>query len=515
MSAKFSIDGSSGGAVKAIQDVSNAVAAIQKNAEGAVKSTKRLSEQARRIEESVNPLQRYNRQLADLKKLYDSGAISLQTMNAKQAQYRTGLERASQSGQKAFGPETIGNIGSMVKGLAATLGPLAMMKVGLDDIVAAVEKAKQVSVDARRGMGSLRQLANTDAEFQNLKGKAEALYGTGATDTLDQAAGAVFSLASAGQLDDKSFGMFAALSQKGVIDPATMARAVKNYQSAFGAVEAGDSKAIVQKGFAAAAFSPESVEALMATMPQVASVASTMGISDEEALAANAVMSASVGAAISSTQLRSFLTGTAKIEALEGKSIQERVAYIEAKKLDIPGLQKELGSIEGVGGFQLLQKNMPEVVRAAKDIERANTDPAALTRRMDFIDPESDAALSGQRIDAQNILKNRRAGAYQELREGVFEEKRQAARERANSSILARPGAAFDIGASHTTEWLSGWLTSAEGFIGNQTGALGGGLNGDQAKVLESLNKSADAAERTAREIEKISKRRPVRGRNE
>ena len=510
MSAKFTMEGSSAGAVKTVEQLNKALDATQKGAEGAVTPTKKLEEAAKRLSAQADPQERYNQKMAKLVEAVKGGGLELNKAETLAARYGLQLQKAGDAGESAFGPAMLSKISAIGGAMAAALGPGKLLAAGFNDIKEAIDKAQAASAEARRGMGSLRQLANSDVEYQSLKSKAEALFATGSTETLDQAAGAVFSLASAGQLDDKSFSMFAGLAQKGVIDPGMMAKAVRQYQSGFGSAEAGDAGQIVSKAFAASKYSPATVEALLGAAPQVAAVASGLGIGDEQSLASLSVLSASVGENTAATQIRSFLTGTAKLEGFDhGMSIPDRVAKIASENLSIPELQKRLGTIEGVTGFQLLNKNMGEIVSATKDIDAANTDMGAVTRRLGFTDPQSDASLSKMTIANESILKNQREASFEDLREGVYERSRQQFRESARRSSLHAVEAAAELGLSHVQETV-GSLFSPEGFVRNA--AARGGLNADQQAVLKSLERSAAAAEATRAEIEKLNAH--VRGRN-
>ncbi len=506
MSAKFEIGGSASGAVKAVEELNKALNKTGKEAEGAITPTKKVQEAAARLAQQADPQEKYNERMRKLVEAVKGGGLEISKAEVLAKRYGTALDKAGDSGDNAFGSGMLGKIMAMGGGITATLGPLALMKKGFDDISDSIEKAKNASAEARRGMGSLRQLANSDAEFQGLKSKAEALFANGSVQTLDQGAQAVFSLASAGQLDDKSFSMFAGLAQKGVVDPGMLAKAVRQYQSGFGAAETGGAGQIISKAFAASAYSPASVEGLLGASPQMAAAASSLGISDEESLASLAVLSSSVGENVAATQIRAFLSSTANMEGTEGMSIAERVKMVAGKNLDYASLKKTLGTDEATTGFGLLSKNMQEIQRANLDIQKANSDTGAVSRRLGFTDAESDAALSSMMIENQGILQDRRVAAYEELRDGIFERQRQGFRESAKNGLPQRLNASFDLGLSHTQEFLNGYLMSPETFVNVNESAVGsGGMSDQQQAVLESLNRSAKAAEQTAEEIKRLS----------
>lgn len=101
MSVKFSLEGSGAGAVKAVQDLNNALQATEKNSEGAARSTKRLEEQARRLAENADPQLKYNNRIAELAQHVEAGRIKIEQATKVAERYGKELFEASEEGKKA------------------------------------------------------------------------------------------------------------------------------------------------------------------------------------------------------------------------------------------------------------------------------------------------------------------------------------------------------------------------------------------------------------------------------
>lgn len=426
---------------------------------------------------------KYARKVAEVNALHQQGRLNLDQLNAATAKFRSELDSTGQSGKLTFGG-MVDNLKGVALGLAGAAGPLALMKKGLDDIKEAVDKARQATADSRVSIGSLRQLAESDQEFQGLKGKAEALFASGSVRSLDEGAGAVFALKSAGLLDEQSFSLFNRLGAKGIIgDIPGVARSVTQFSTAFGAKEAGTAQQILQKAFAAAKFSPASVEQLLATQPRVGAIAAAQGLTDEETFALTSVLSSSVGAEQAATLSTQFLAASGKLKGFDNLDITERVEKLKALHLSQPDLQKKLGSVEAATGFALASSNLDTIKSAEQSLIRANNDPGAINRQLGFADPESDASLTNQQVQNRSVLRNRRAGAFEDLRSGFYEQQRQDLRDFAAQGTLQRLLAAIPLGLSHVEQTASEFAVSGETFSNNARGAL----NANQQGVLDAL----------------------------
>lgn len=101
MSAKFTLEGSSAGAVQAIQQAADALDKTGRAAEGAAKSTRQLTNEAQRIKESLDPQERLNRKYQELQQHVEAGRISISQATAAGIKYRQELYATSEEGKKA------------------------------------------------------------------------------------------------------------------------------------------------------------------------------------------------------------------------------------------------------------------------------------------------------------------------------------------------------------------------------------------------------------------------------
>jgi hypothetical protein len=101
MSAKFTLEGSSAGAVQAVQQVADAMDKAGQKAEGAAKSTKQLNAEAQRIKEALDPQEKLNRKYQELQQHVEAGRISINQATAAGIKYRQELYATSEEGKKA------------------------------------------------------------------------------------------------------------------------------------------------------------------------------------------------------------------------------------------------------------------------------------------------------------------------------------------------------------------------------------------------------------------------------
>jgi hypothetical protein len=101
MSAKFTLEGSSAGAVQAIQQAADALDKTGKAAEGAAKSTRQLTTEAQRIKESIDPQEKLNRKYQELQQHVEAGRLSISQATAAGIKYRQELYATSEEGKKA------------------------------------------------------------------------------------------------------------------------------------------------------------------------------------------------------------------------------------------------------------------------------------------------------------------------------------------------------------------------------------------------------------------------------
>lgn len=447
-------------------DVADAVAKIrqvneesgrkaQEALQGTAKESQKLSAlQKRLLRETETAQEKYNKKLDALKGLYDKNKISADKYNAAVVkigrEYETSsraAKKAADAGDRAYGPNASQSLLSFASQLGTVLGPIALIRAGWDDVVQAKERAFEVNREARFSSGQLRQLANTQAEYDDLRSKQKELFTSGATKTLEQAGLVVFDITSSGLMNDDAFKIFKELGQTGTIkDLSSFSQAITRMSSAFGEGETGSTKAIISKAFSASEFSSANVPQLLTATATVGPIASMLGLSDEETLAGVTALSKTSTAMEGATSLKALLFSTAEKEGFEGLSLVERVQKLRGMNMSPGDMKKYLGRKEGVRAYADLLKTGDVYDAALQGVTRANVDTAAVDRKIAFRDPITRAAAGVDSLEAQGVIDFEKEGALRQYLNAVRERNQQRAYK--DAGPVGRPfemlGGAFD-----------------------------------------------------------------------
>lgn len=155
MSAKFSIDGSSAGAVKAVEQLNKALDATAKGAEGAVAPTKRLTDQAKQLAAQADPQERYNQKMEKLRQAVAGGGLELTKAQSLAARYGSELEKAGNKGNQAFGASATSQIAGYVAGLGSITAIAGTIKAAF---VEADQASRQAAANIFGALGQLAEL---------------------------------------------------------------------------------------------------------------------------------------------------------------------------------------------------------------------------------------------------------------------------------------------------------------------------------------------------------------------
>lgn len=389
--------------------------------------------------------------------------------------------------------------------LAGAIGLMSTLRQGYQEIEQIISKSGEGIVQGRATIGQLRQLANTQEEFDELQNAARRLYLSGATESLGEAAGAVFSLSSAGLLDRDSEKLFLQLGARQVVpDLGTFARAIRTQLAAFGEGETGGAVQIASKAFAASAFSPASVEELLEAASLPGGTARSLGISDEEVLAATALLATSTGSAnVGATALRSFLSSTAQREEFSGKSIFERVQMLKDKNLSVAQLLQSpsdggLGRKEAVRAFTDLESQLGQLQQVTSVVNAANYDTTAIDRKLGFFDPINEAARLKFAAKAQAEFQTENLAARRLITDAIEQREKAEAISRNGSTIGSAEAALLSLGSS------------AFRLIGGQAGeellfARGGGTSTEgERETIDALKRMPEILEKQNQIMEKL-----------
>lgn len=469
---------------------------VQEEMRGSIRVSQSMAN--RIIRDVENQQERFKRLRNEVFRAWQDGRLSAETYGRRvrqlEADYKSqsgafkkfaddtksGLEEMEQSTDE-FG-DAIARLGPQI---TAAFGATKILQEGWQGVEEAIRNAGAAVEEKAGGVGSLRQLANSQEEFDRLQETARIFELSGAAESGDEAANTVFSLQSAGLLDEESKKLFLQLgASRTVPDLAKFARAVRTQLSAFGREETGGAVQIASKAFAASAFSPASVEELLEAAAVPGGAARFLGISDEETLAATALLATSTGSAtVGATSLRSLLFSTAQKEGFEGLNISQRVEKIRSKNLSTGGLLEFLGRKEAVRGFTDLEGSLGLLSEVTAAVDRANVDRSAIDRKVGFSDPLGEAA----RLARSNQ-------AYAELAAETTGARRLISDARANAAEAAIADGAAPFVAAPTIGGARG-LRFFAGLLGGQTGREAfEGISSDsqEGEAIEQLKKMND-----------------------
>lgn len=168
MSARFIIEGSSAGAVKALADLNKALDAAEKSTDSTAKASKRLSDQAQRIRESVDPIAKYNRQINDLVQFTTKAGLSTEHARLKALEYGAALDKAGESGRRSFG-----GIASEAKGMLLSLATVGtavqQLRADWDAIVQRAERATQSTRTVAQAEAAFRETTAGDPRREEMR----------------------------------------------------------------------------------------------------------------------------------------------------------------------------------------------------------------------------------------------------------------------------------------------------------------------------------------------------------
>jgi len=370
-----------------------------------------LREQQKVIDKQRQLISEFNKGSAETARSSDRAARSLRD--------------AGKSRDEAFGSRGMGQLSSF----AARIGIIATAASGLKKILAEVNKAREEAgargLASESGLSSLAQLAGGNkARLQQLIGAARKTYAEGGASSLDAAAKQVFALESAGALGGRQF--FSRLY--GIVeDPAAMARAAATMRKSVGAKETGGFSQIVSKAFAASKYSPASAEALLTAASRGGQGIRAIGGSDEELLAATAIMATARGSAEEGgTTVAALLKQLQKKGGFEGLGLKGSLEKLKAKGLSGRKLLKFLGGRQEASiAADVLMRSIPqldEITGAQAVAEHTNLAGRIISSREAI--PEIEVARAARAARARREIGETRKGALRNVSEATFEKAR-------------------------------------------------------------------------------------------
>ncbi len=366
----------------------------------------------------------------------------------------------------------------------AISGATALLQKHNDTQVKSADRAKT----ARFSLGQLSQLAGGDqSEYARMISASKKTSAEAGID-LAPAADLQFQLESFGIADQRK--MFARLVGT-VSDSGALAEAAVTMQSAFGADETGSIRDVINKGLAASSISKTTLNDMLTSMSQAAPSLNQIGASDEEGLAALAVLSkarkssdiaATEIEAISAVLMKKGLSGHGLFrgigmmrEELVGKTDEERVAYFGRK--------------EAFKGFQTLIASLPALASAYESVDAAQHALLARDRVRGAID------VRRYDVDVGAIESAARAeqGALQREMNvhGATELTEQRVISEARSAMLDRGDNGWQIAGRTMAMEMVKYFGGNDNMVAAVVGGKFKGRIGDESSIRESNRREA------------------------
>ena len=513
MSAKFTLEGSGSGAVKVIEQTNSALDKTEKTAERAAKAASRLEEQlskqAQRIKESINPQEKLNRLYQELGQHVQAKRLTLDQATQAGVKYRQELGLAAKAGNDAFGPVARSQVGQYLASILSVSGAISLATKALRENAQVRESAAQKALQARAGLGSLSQLASSEANpqaaYNRLVTEAMGFVSSGAAADPNDAGNLLFQLAGAG-LNQRDRAFAARLRASGTLtNVGGAAEAYSALTTALGQGEVGTFAQFMSKSLKAAGPAPGSFEQLPIAAARAGGSAKALGISDEFLLAATTLLGKQTGSIDEGgTMLAAFLrevekSGLKGVQGIGGVGIVEKIAALPTQKQGIGGVLGERA--EAVAAFRTLRDNLPALRSLAGDVGTAqDANLAGLAAGL----------TAGNDITAAAIARARAEGDRDTAQTGQFSARRnliQALRAERRAALAERGGFGAEGGWRSIIEGIEDFFNldaeiTRSGFQLEEARAAGGGspFSPETTKLIEAyLRRTAEATEKTER----------------
>ena len=157
MSAKMVLDGTSTGAVKAVEALNKALDATGKEAEGAVAPTKKLQEAAARLAAQADPQEKYNQKMKALVDAVKGGGLAIEKAETLAARYGKQLDSVGDKGKSAFSG-VASNLASMAAGMVSATAVVGAITQAFQKAEASAQNAADAIFDSLGAVGELGQL---------------------------------------------------------------------------------------------------------------------------------------------------------------------------------------------------------------------------------------------------------------------------------------------------------------------------------------------------------------------
>ncbi|WP_425399975.1 hypothetical protein [Aeoliella sp.] len=368
--------------------MAESIEGINENYEKTTKGAKQLERAAGRIvQANLTAQERYNQKMSELARLVKAGKLSMDEAEKAALRYRKQLDRAGESGRKAFGADMLGGLRSMATGYLSVQAAINAVTSAMSDLQAQEEAAAQRARASTAGLGELAQLAATAQDpkqaYADLLQEAREFRAAGAAESTEEAAGQLFSLVSA-ELERRDRDFAKKLRASGVMSEVGGAStAYSAMTTALGKGEVGSFEEMISKALAASSIAPALANEIVQASAQSGGSAAALGISDEFLLSATAILGKKTGtAAQGGTQLAALLKGIEERtgDEFKGKSGIEIIKELKGRDLDRAGIVGLVGNrAEAVEGLRTLIANSAQLEQLLSEVQSAASRGVART----------------------------------------------------------------------------------------------------------------------------------------
>lgn len=362
MGAVFNLEGSGSGALKAVEDLNKALDAMEKKADKAAVGTKKAEEAAKKLAAQADPQERYNQRMAKLAEAVHNGGLEIGKAETLANRYGAALANAGKAGDDALGARFVSMISSAAAGAFSFATVVATIANAFRDVEEASKRSVEQSFTALGAFGELQQLGPEG--MRRGLGIAEGLIRSGAVapGNRAQAANIASDLINAG-FSDQEIGFvtsqLAGTKKVAAENLVGVGGNLRKLQRNFGET---DLESVTGRLMAAAAETQANLAVTTREVVKFAPLASSVGVSLDEAAAAFAVSeqrSASPEAA--AENLKSFFSQVFRRDLSDG-DLQQTLDSI-AKKVEAKGGNafEVLGDANAVIGYQQLTRGRAQL----------------------------------------------------------------------------------------------------------------------------------------------------------
>jgi hypothetical protein len=498
------IDGDGGGAVKAISDLNAAISKTDAALGKTAKSAKTLETAAGRIVKANETAQeKYNRRIAELAELVNRGKLNWDQAAQAARRYEQQLEKAGNTGRRAFGDEAIAKLGQFAAGYFSLGAAVGAVQQALADVEQQAQRSADAVFASLASAGELQQLSESPEQFQALMGESRSLVKRGIVrpDQSREAFETVFNLQSAGFNPQEREAMFAAADKKQVKDIVGLGGKLRGAQDVFGVEDTGDISEMLDKVLTVSKATLENATKTAEQIPNFGSEARALGVDFETAAAAYvAIRKQSAGAEIASTRERALFAAIDKGGLYEG-DLPSTIAAITKRIEGGKSAFDVLGNIRAVAGYRALATPEGQNIFAAQLPLITNAKGATASQDYLNTDPILRAAALKEKAEGAAAFNQEQLSAERELLLDAYREEIRNQRGTGFFGTLARAGDWVDFGFSDVTQNEAGAFQAEL----DRAQLWGNRLSPELTGAMQDyLKRAAEASERTAAGIDEL-----------